>query len=695
MEKKNFNEVLKRQEEEARLREKEEKKNKPMALDDTQRVKVLSPGRLVFNRFVRNKLAIVGSVILIVMFAFAFIGALIYPYGQTEIFYKYDNVVVDYAMASKRTDYSVINANADIELPSSVSNRLNGTAREMDANDLTEQELTDDNGNLYIVRKGQDKVYQIFAGDRTEVAYEAGSRTIGTYSGLKKSLDTSDASMNTEAFVQAIGDAVSSGTDSFTYEGKTYTLTPGTKKTYTVTQTGADGLQYVNGSLEEGFEQAVADNMAKGMFEFNGKNYSIVKNSDTEYSVYEIGSKEVLAAFATTLVFDTMEGFANDDASFEVKALEAYCGNGKFEANGGHYEIKTDGDEITVTDQSSGEAVAALSDMVVRASNGGDTMAFGFKEAAREAIEKMKEEGVKTATFEYAIPASSLNVETDVPEGVKLPENMEGSADGMSTIKVTNKNGAYSMTCEQLTYLIDIYASPSSEHLLGTDGNGMDVLARMMYGGRVSLMVCFVVVIIQTVLGVIMGGIAGYFGGWLDNLIMRIVDIFYCIPSMPILIIIGALCDSMKMESYVRLIWMMVILGILGWAGVARLVRGQILSLREQEFMVAAESIGLRTSRRIFKHLVPNVMPQLIVTASNALGGIIITESTLSFLGIGVKYPLATWGSIINSVTGSSENMIAYTYIWIPVGICICLTVVAFNFVGDGLRDAFDPKMKR
>lgn len=307
----------------------------------------------------------------------------------------------------------------------------------------------------------------------------------------------------------------------------------------------------------------------------------------------------------------------------------------------------------------------------------------------------MKEEGVKTATFEYAIPASSLNVETDVPEGVKLPENMEGSADGMSTIKVTNKNGAYSMTCEQLTYLIDIYASPSSEHLLGTDGNGMDVLARMMYGGRVSLMVCFVVVIIQTVLGVIMGGIAGYFGGWLDNLIMRIVDIFYCIPSMPILIIIGALCDSMKMESYVRLIWMMVILGILGWAGVARLVRGQILSLREQEFMVAAESIGLRTSRRIFKHLVPYVMPQLIVTASNALGGIIITESTLSFLGIGVKYPLATWGSIINSVTGSSENMIAYTYIWIPVGICICLTVVAFNFVGDGLRDAFDPKMKR
>ena len=139
----------------------------------------------------------------------------------------------------------------------------------------------------------------------------------------------------------------------------------------------------------------------------------------------------------------------------------------------------------------------------------------------------------------------------------------------------------------------------------------------------------------------------------------------------------------------------MAILGVLGWAGIARLVRGQILSLREQEFMVATEATGITVSRRIFRHLVPNVMPQLIVSATMGLGGVIITESTLSYLGLGVKHPLATWGTMINSVTSSNENMVKFTYIWIPVGLLICLTVIAFNFVGDGLRDAFDPKMKR
>ena len=164
--------------------------------------------------------------------------------------------------------------------------------------------------------------------------------------------------------------------------------------------------------------------------------------------------------------------------------------------------------------------------------------------------------------------------------------------------------------------------------------------------------------------------------------------------ALPILIILGAIFDDQKLNSYVRLMWMMAVLGFLGWAGVARLVRGQILSLREQEFMTAAEATGLSTTRRIFRHLVPNVIPQLIVNATMGLGSVIIYESTLSFLGLGVKHPLATWGTMINSVTSSNENMVRYAYIWIPVGLLICLTVIAFNFVGDGLRDAFDPKMK-
>ena len=223
---------------------------------------------------------------------------------------------------------------------------------------------------------------------------------------------------------------------------------------------------------------------------------------------------------------------------------------------------------------------------------------------------------------------------------------------------------------------------------------GFDVLARIMYGGRISLMVGFVVVFLECFLGIIMGGLAGYYGGWVDNLIMRLVDVFYCLPSMPIMIILGAMMDAMRMDTYVRLIVMMAALGLMGWAGVARLVRGQILSLREQEFMVATEATGIRVNARIFRHLVPNVMPQLIVIATMGVGGTILTESTLSFLGLGVKHPLATWGTIINSVSSASA-MAHYAFIWIPVGLLICLTVIAFNFVGDGLRDAYDPKAKR
>jgi peptide/nickel transport system permease protein len=139
---------------------------------------------------------------------------------------------------------------------------------------------------------------------------------------------------------------------------------------------------------------------------------------------------------------------------------------------------------------------------------------------------------------------------------------------------------------------------------------------------------------------------------------------------------------------------MMLVLGLLGWPGVARMVRGQILSLREQEFMTATEATGVSISRRIFKHLVPNVIPQLIVISTMGLGGIILTESTLSFLGLGVKFPFASWGNIISAVS-TVHVMTNYWFVWIPAGMCILFTVLAFNFIGDGLRDAFDPKMKR
>jgi peptide/nickel transport system permease protein len=292
----------------------------------------------------------------------------------------------------------------------------------------------------------------------------------------------------------------------------------------------------------------------------------------------------------------------------------------------------------------------------------------------------------------YLTPAFKLALMEAVAAG---DETFLFEEDGEETeYTVSNKNGQYLVKKEQETKVIDTYASPSREHICGTDANGMDLLARLMYGGRISLLIGFVVVIIETVIGVIVGGIAGYFGGWIDNLLMRVVDVVYCIPVMPLYLILGSVMDYYQVSSTARIYLLCLIMSAVGWVGIARIVRGQILSLREQEFMVAAEATGISVRRRIFKHLIPNVIPQLIVFASMGLGDIILTEATLSFLGLGIKYPAASWGSIINAVN-DSYVMTNYPFVWLPAGFLILLTVLAFNFIGDGLRDAFDPKMKR
>ena len=241
---------------------------------------------------------------------------------------------------------------------------------------------------------------------------------------------------------------------------------------------------------------------------------------------------------------------------------------------------------------------------------------------------------------------------------------------------------------------INSYAPLSKDHLLGTDEKGMDILIRLMYGGRISLTLGFVVVILETLIGILMGGISGYFGGKVDQVIMRIVDILNCIPTLPILLIASVVIDSWQIQSSMRIYYLMMIMTVFGWSGTARMVRGQILYLREQEYIVACEVMGIPIWRRIFKHLVPNIMPQLIVSMTLGLGGIILYESTLSYLGLGIPLPYAAWGTMISSST-DPVTMAYYPNLWIPAGILIVIAVLAFNFVGDGLRDAMDPKSKR
>ncbi len=263
--------------------------------------------------------------------------------------------------------------------------------------------------------------------------------------------------------------------------------------------------------------------------------------------------------------------------------------------------------------------------------------------------------------------------------------------------KYVNEYGEEIIIIQETEIVSDnLKAAPSKDHLLGTDEKGMDVFVRLMYGGRISLTIGFIVVILETLIGVLLGGIAGYFGGKVDQLIMRIVDVFNCIPMLPILLIASAVLDSLSdiIDPANRIYFLMVIITVFGWSGCARMVRGQILSLREQEFITATEVMGLPTWRKIFKHLIPNVLPQLIVNMTLGLGSIILYESTLSYLGLGVQIPYAAWGTMI-SASKTPEILNNYVNLWLPAGILIVLAVLGFNFVGDGLRDAMDPKAKK
>ncbi len=244
------------------------------------------------------------------------------------------------------------------------------------------------------------------------------------------------------------------------------------------------------------------------------------------------------------------------------------------------------------------------------------------------------------------------------------------------------------------TDILQAKERPGIQHIFGTDSSGRDILTRLMYGGRISITVGFFVVLLEILIGAAVGGIAGFYGGRIDNILMRVVDIFLSLPFLPVVIILGAVMSDLNISPQRRIYFVMFIIGALGWPTMARLVRGQILSLREQEYMLAAEALGLRDSRKILRHLIPNTIPTIIVTSTLAVGDAILIESALSFLGLGVAMPFPSWGNMVQAVRDTNDFMLR-SWMWVPPGLSIFVTVLAINFMGDGLRDAFDPKMKK
>ena len=573
----NINEQQAEQQAEQKLREeiREEMKNADQtpaeehySLNDDRRVKVLSPGMLVAKRFIRNRMAVTGLVILIFMFIFSFIGGLVSPYGQDQFFYTDKTIRKSFGEAKENTEFRY--------------------------------------------GSNSDELFGLTAQAKAMLAIQQGKDT----------------------------------------------------------------------------------------FNFSNHNYTMNKVSD---EMFTISCDGVMVGYAAKDMVNADAADQKLSFEFNYQALTAYATGAKeFTADGVTYALAEDGG-VTLD----GADYAYISRYLVQAISPDVFLSRDFKDKLLATIATAQD---GKATFTYTDESLIMNE----PEQTEDGENADGQTSGINTedpnapkqddtsntataeydLEFKAATNSWQILQEKSSRQYDQYSFPNMKHWLGTDMYGMDMLTRLMYGGRVSLVIGFIVVFISAFLGILLGGIAGYFGKWVDNLIMRIVDIFYCIPSMPVIIILGAAMDASRVDPTVRMIYLMLILGFLGWAGIARLVRGQILSLREQEYMAAAEACGLSVSRRIFKHLIPNVVPQLIVTCTMGLGSVIITEATLSFLGLGVKFPFASWGNIISDVN-NTHVLTTYWFIWIPAGVLLLLTVLAFNLVGDGLRDAFDPKMKR
>ncbi|MBP2019037.1 peptide/nickel transport system permease protein [Symbiobacterium terraclitae] len=232
-----------------------------------------------------------------------------------------------------------------------------------------------------------------------------------------------------------------------------------------------------------------------------------------------------------------------------------------------------------------------------------------------------------------------------------------------------------------------IRATPSARHPLGTDSAGRDNLTRLLYGGRVSLSIALGSVAIYMVMGIAIGSVAGYFGGWVDNVLMRLVDIIQSFPFLMFALTIVAI----RGPSVSNLVFAIV---FLSWPVPARLVRGEFLSLRERDFIEAARAMGVSGFRMIMRHLLPNAMAPLIVNATLEVAGIILAEAGLSYLGFGVKQPIPTWGNML-SEANSMAVLQTMPWTWLPPGLMIFLTVLSINFIGDGLRDALDPRLKQ
>lgn len=603
--------------------------------------KIESPSVMAVKAFFRRKLAVAALVVLVAMFLFVFIGPYFFPMDLNYTDSLQANMAPNYSLMSVpgalKDNIKDINGFADFTVGVSQDNTLylwGNTNNPLTNVDFTKMPAEITEGNVVAAAAGSDHIIAVTA-DGKVVGW--GNKSNGQYGELKNQNDP-------------------------------YTQMPDELLHGTI---DPDDVQ----QLIAGY-QCTALVMKDGTMYFWGNNNSMLSLPEfTKSDKYTTGVQKV--AFSNyyaillrqdgtvtggqTLTFNMQTAYSNRDG--QIKNLRSYM------------------KDRTVLD------IAATNNCYCFVMDDGSLVVFGAAEYG--------EKDIPAETANEKIVEINAGTRHFVAKGESGKVYTWGHNDGGQCDVAGDSTGCIFTGAKQ-TYLVDeegrlIDCSGFRGHLLGTDNRGRDILTRIVHGGKMTMTIGAVAVIVSTIIAVIVGCLSGYFGGFVDLLLMRVTEIFSSIPFLPFAMMLSYVIRTMPIPETTRIFIIMVMLGLLSWTGLARMIRAQVLAEREKEFVIAAQSMGVKENRIAFKHILPNVISIILVNITLDFAGCMLTESSLSYLGFGVQQPQPTWG---NMLYGANNSIVIqnYWWQWVFPAIALSIATISINIIGDTLRDVLDPK---
>ena len=615
--------------------------DKELAEDDRFVVeKIESPSVMAVKAFFRRRLAVVALVVLVSLFLFVFIGPYAFPMELTYTDPLQANMAPIYSLlkspAALERDVRVINGFSDFTV--GVTNDNNFFMWGKTKNPLTKVDYSKipdsiQEGNVLTAAAGSDHIIAITT-DGKIVGW--GNSTTGQY-GYKK--------VEADPYVQMPVEFI---------EG---TINPDSVDQllcgYQVTGLILDGHLYMWGNPNTMLslnEFATSEKFTSGVQKVAFSNYYAI-------ALFEDGT----VTGGTTLTFNRQSAYSSVDG--KIKNLKTHLNDKK------------------VVD------IAATNNCYALLTDAGEMIIFGAIEYGENQIPALPE-GVKFTS----INAGTRHFVATTDSGAVYAW---GHNDGGQT-NVEGQDAARVFVGSKQTYLINeedelTYKTGFKGYLMGTDDMGRDILTRIVHGGKMTMTIGAVAVIVSSIIAIIVGCLSGYFGGWVDMLLMRITEIFSSIPFLPFAMMLSYVIRTMPIGETARIFIIMIMLGLLSWTGLARMIRGQVLAEREKEFVIAAQSMGVKESRIAFKHILPNVISIILVNMTLSFASCLLTESSLSYLGFGVQQPQPTWG---NMLYGANNSIVIqnYWWQWVFPSIFLSIATISINIIGDTLRDVLDPK---